>query len=133
LARLPERPCLTGHLNIHGFHPNSAKFGPLAVYGSDAPGVRSLMEGDASLAEPLHEDLPYSGAEVMWAARHEMARTVEDVLARRTRALFLNARAAVEMSPRVARLMAGELGYGREWEDRQVETFRRTAVNFTLL
>jgi len=132
LARLPERPCLTGHLNIHGFHPNSAKFGPLAVYGSDAPGVRSLMEGDASLAEPLHAALPYRGAEVVWAARHEMARTVEDVLARRTRALFLNARAAEEMSGPVAHLMAGELGYGREWEDRQVEAFRATTASFRL-
>ncbi|SPF32535.1 FAD dependent oxidoreductase [Candidatus Sulfopaludibacter sp. SbA4] len=136
LARLPERPCGTGHLNIHGFHPasalKSATLGPLSVYGSDAPGVRSLMESDPSLAEPLHAALPYSGAEVVWAARHEMARTVEDVLARRTRALFLNAQAAMEMSGPVAHLMAGELGYSREWEDRQVEAFQRTAGNFIL-
>ena len=77
-------------------------------------------------------DLPYSGAEVVWAVRHEMARTVEDVLARRMRALFLNARAAVEMSGPVARLMAGELGKGSEWEDGQVEAFRKTAGGFML-
>ena len=54
--------------------------------------------------------MPYAGAEVVWAAREEMARTVEDVLARHTRALFLNARAAVEMAPQVAALMAREPG-----------------------
>ena len=132
LARLPDRPCVTDHLNIHGFHPASAKFGPLSVYGSDAPGVRGLMETGPGLAEPLHESLPYIGAEVVWAARHEMARTLEDVLARRTRALFLNASAASEMAPRVAHLMACELQYDRAWEDRQVEAFRTTAASFML-
>ena len=64
------------------------------------------MNATQSLAATLHPDLPYTGAEVVWAARHEMARTIEDVLARRTRALFLNARAAEAMAPAVARLMA---------------------------
>jgi glycerol-3-phosphate dehydrogenase len=132
LARLAERPCGTEHLNIHGFHPSSAKFGMLAVYGSDAPSVRGLMDGDPSLAAPLHAALPYTGAEVVWAVRHELARTVEDVLARRTRALFLNAGAALEMSATVAKLMAGELGCGREWEERQIAAFRATAANFIL-
>ena len=78
----------------------------LRVYGSDAPAIEAMERDDPALAEPLHPALPYTGAEVVWAARHEMARTVEDVLARRTRALFLNARAAIEMAPRVAALMA---------------------------
>jgi len=132
LARLAEQPCGTERLNIHGFHRSSAKFGTLAVYGSDAPSVRGLMDGDPSLAAPLHAALPYTGAEVVWAVRHELARTVEDVLARRTRALFLNAGAALEMSAAVAKLMAGELGCGREWEDRQIAAFRATAANFLL-
>ncbi|HEY2013797.1 MAG TPA: glycerol-3-phosphate dehydrogenase/oxidase [Bryobacteraceae bacterium] len=132
LARLQDRPCGTDHLNIHGFHPSSAKFGPLAVYGSDAAAIQSLADGDAGLAEPLHPALPYIGAEVVWSTRHEMSRTVEDILARRTRALFLNAQAALEMAPRVAGLMARELRYGREWEAAQVQAFGETAQSFLL-
>jgi len=132
LGRLPDRPCLTDHLNIHGFHPNAARFGRLAVYGSDAPAVQELMETDPLLSEPLHTALPYRGAEVVWAVREEMARTVEDVLARRTRALFLNARAAIEMAPRVAFLMARELGRDTFWEASQVQAFNQTARGFVL-
>jgi glycerol-3-phosphate dehydrogenase len=99
LAHLPETPCPTRSLNIHGFHRQASKFGPLAVYGSDALQIRDLMRSAPGLEEPLHPALPYTGAEVVWAARFEMARTVEDVLARRTRALFLEARAAMEMAP----------------------------------
>ena len=110
-ARLTERPCVTRTLNIHGFHSNAERFGALSVYGSDALEIQDLMRTTPSLAARLHSQLPYTGAEVVWATRHEMARTVEDVLARRTRALFLNARAAEAMAPEVARLMGGELGW----------------------
>jgi glycerol-3-phosphate dehydrogenase len=88
------------------------------------------METDPSLSEPLHGALPYTGAEVVWGVREEMARTVEDVLARRTRALFLNACAAIEMAPRVAALMARELGRDAAWEAAQVLAFRQTARGF---
>ena len=97
---------MTRTLNIHGFHTNAERFGALRVYGADAPAIQDLMRATPSLAAPLHPALPYCGAEVVWAVRHEMARTVEDVLARRTRALFLNAGAAEVMAPAVARLMA---------------------------
>jgi glycerol-3-phosphate dehydrogenase len=133
LARLPEQPCVTSHLNIHGFHSAAGKFGRLSVYGSDAPAVLEIEESDPALAEPLDPALPYTGAEVVWAARYEMARTLEDVLARRTRALFLNARAALSMAPRAAALLALELGRDAAWQARQVEEFARTAGNYTLL
>ena len=110
LARLPEKPCVTRTLNIHGFHPHAAQFGALGVYGSDALAIQDLMRAHPPLAEPPPPGAALRGAEVVWAVRHEMARTVDDVLARRTRALFLNARAAIEMAPAVARLMAAELG-----------------------
>ena len=110
-ARLAERPCVTRTLNVHGFHSNAERFGALSVYGADALAIQDLMRATPALATALHPELPYTAAEVVWAVRHEMARTVEDVLARRTRALFLNARAAAAMAPEVARLMAGELGW----------------------
>ena len=113
LAQLPEKSCVTHHLKIHGFHDATKQLDSLAVYGSDASEIRKLIEADSSLGEPLHSALPYVKAEVIWAARHEMARSVEDVLARRTRALFLNARAALAMAPAVADLMALELEWDR--------------------
>ncbi|MFN7999395.1 MAG: FAD-dependent oxidoreductase [Bryobacteraceae bacterium] len=130
LARLPERPCVTENLNLHGFHPSVAKFGHLKVYGSDAPLILDLAQTQPALAKPLDEQLPYLGAEVVWAARQEMAETVEDILARRTRALFLNARAALRMAPRVAELMARELKRDEAWAGREVQSFQPVARNF---
>ena len=130
LAGLPERRSPTKHLNIHGFHRHADKFGALAVYGSDAPAILELMQAQPALAAPLHPSLPYTGAEVVWATRAEMARAVEDVLARRTRALFLNARAAIASAPRVAELMAGELRRDREWAESQVREFTALAEGY---
>ena len=132
LARLPERPCVTRTLKIHGFHPRPVELGALAVYGTDAAGIQDLMRSDPSLAEPLHRALPYTGAEVVWAVREEMARTVEDVLARRTRALFLNASAACAMAPRVAALMAVELGRDAAWQAREVRAFHSLAEQYRI-
>jgi glycerol-3-phosphate dehydrogenase len=106
--------------------------GELEVYGADAPAIREVMRVEPALSERLHPQLPYTAAEVVWAARFEMARTVEDVLARRTRALFLNARAAVAMAPRTAELMARELGEGAAWAERQVECFRSVASGYVV-
>ena len=90
------------------------------------------MRTTPSWSEPLHPQLPYVGAEVVWAARHEMARTVEDVLARRTRALFLNARAAEAMAPAVARLMARELDWTESREATEVASFSTLAKGYQL-
>jgi len=130
LARLPEQPCVTRDLNIHGFHPQASQFGPLAAYGCDAPAIQVLIQANPSLGEPLHAAFRYCRAEVLWAARFEMARCVEDVLARRTRALFLNARAAIEMAPVVARLMARELDHDESWEIDQVRVFQQLAQRY---
>ena len=130
LARLAERPCVTRALNIHGFHRQAEEFGSLRMYGSDALAIRELINADPTLGEALHPKLTYCGAEVIWATRSEMARTVEDVLARRTRALFLNARAAIQMSPRVAELMAKELGRDDAWKSEQVESFQELAQGY---
>jgi glycerol-3-phosphate dehydrogenase len=132
LAQLPEKPCVTRQLHIHGFHAAADQFGHLSVYGSDAYEIRKLIEADARLGEPLHRALPYLLAEVIWAVRHEMARTVEDVLARRTRALFLNARAAIEMAGPVSELMSSELGWDEAARTKQLAAFNETASNYLL-
>ena len=130
LARLDEKPCATRHLNIHGFHQQPDRFGALAVYGADAPAVEDMIRQDERLGERLHPALPYCRAEVVWATRFEMARTVEDVLARRTRALFLNARAAIDMAPVVGQLMAQELGRDERWTAEQVGSFEVLARRY---
>jgi glycerol-3-phosphate dehydrogenase len=132
LAQLPDASCITHHLRIHGFHADAKQFGDLAIYGSDAAEIRKLIRANPILGRKLHPALPYVQAEVIWAVRYEMARTIEDILARRVRALFLNARAALEMAPTVAELMAGELGWNADFRERQLETFRHTAKNYVL-
>ena len=132
LAQLPEKPCVTHHLNIHGFHSAAQQFGALAVYGSDAYDIRKLIDANPRLGEQLHVELPYVKAEIVWATRSEMARTVEDVLARRTRALFLNARAALEMAPTVTELMASELGWNEDTRAKKLAAFRDVASNYRL-
>jgi glycerol-3-phosphate dehydrogenase len=132
LARLPEKSCVTRTLNIHGFHPHAEKFGPLSVYGSDALAIRDLMRAHPPLARPMHAALPYCRAEIVWATRVEMARSVEDALARRCRALVLNAAAAIEMAPEVAALMAAELGHGEDWQRREVAAFTELAGQYRL-
>jgi glycerol-3-phosphate dehydrogenase len=122
LGRLEDRPCVTRDLHIHGYKLDVDPHGDLWVYGSDADKIKILRDSDAALAHQMNPELPQIAAEVVWAAREEMARSVEDVLARRTRALFLNARAAVAMAPEAARLLAKELGKDDAWI--RVELFR---------
>jgi glycerol-3-phosphate dehydrogenase len=132
LGKLPDSPCITKTLKIHGYRPDLDTLDSLWVYGADAEGIRVLAKNDPSLAQPLHSELPYIRAEVVWGVREEMARTLDDILSRRIRALFLNARAAIEMAPTVARLMAVELGRGEEWIQDQIATFTKLAEQYLL-
>lgn len=130
LGELDDRPCVTRDLPIHGSHMVETSLQHLAVYGSDAALIEQLAATNPSLAAPLHPALPYIEAEVVWAARFEMARTVEDALARRTRALFLNAKAAIQMSPRVAELLANELQRDAAWQQAQIHEFQQVAAGY---
>ncbi len=127
LGRLDERPCVTRELRVHGYHQHAGRFGDLEVYGSDAPAISDLVRADATLGERLDDDLPAIAAQVVWAAREEFARTVEDVLSRRTRSLLLDARAAKRAAPRVAALLAAELGRDGRWQREQVAAFAALA------
>ncbi|MEP6915659.1 MAG: glycerol-3-phosphate dehydrogenase/oxidase [Acidobacteriota bacterium] len=137
-ARLPERPCVTASLPIHGAGGDTQSGASrmsvpgLGLYGSDAAAIRDLARAAPSLGVPLDAALPYTGSEIVWAARMEMARTVEDALARRCRALFLNAAAAIRMAPAAAALMARELGYDDAWQRGQVAAFETLARQYLL-
>jgi glycerol-3-phosphate dehydrogenase len=130
MAGLEERPCTTEHLQIHGWTKQTISEPNLRVYGADAPAIQELARKEPALAEKLHSELPYIGAEVIWAVHQEMARTVEDVLSRRTRALLLGARASIEAAPRVAELMARELKRGEDWQKQTVRDFQEVAQGY---
>ena len=117
LAQLPERPCVTTSLRIHG---------------QDTSAIRQLIEANPELGTPLHAELPYTGAEVVWAARQEMACGVEDVLARRTRALFLRAQAAIEMAPGWRICWRANCIAIRNGRSAQIQSFNQTARHYLL-
>ncbi len=129
---LPEVPSPTEDLRLRGWQEGVDPADPWSVYGSDAADLRLLEASRPGLAERLHPSLPYRASEVVWAARFEMARTVEDVLARRTRALLLDARASRDVAPAVARLLAAELGRDDEWIESQVVRYRELAARYLL-
>lgn len=129
VAGLAERPSASAGQRIHGWCEGE-QAEPWGVYGSDAGQVRALIAEEASWDALLHPGLPFRACQVIWAVRREYARTVEDVLARRTRALFLDARASMAMAPGVARLMAAELGRDEAWRQRQVAEFQDLAAGY---
>ena len=132
LGGLDDRPCVTANLQLHGWRAPNAPELPmgLAAYGSESAKVEALMKSDPALAQPLHPKLDYPLAAVVWAARREQARTLEDVLSRRTRALVLDARAAIEAAPAAAAILARELGHDEGWADGQVREFTKLAEGY---
>ncbi len=132
VSGLVERPCKTYRLKLHGAgrgHDESWKW---AAYGSDASSLQELVDQHPEWDQLLHPRLPIRVIEVIWAIRYEMARTVEDVLSRRTRALIYDAGAALEAAPDVARLMRSELDMDELWETEQISRFADLARNYSL-
>lgn len=124
-------PCVTASLPIKGkpdVTPSIADH--FTSYGSDAAVISAMIAEDPSFGERLHPSFTHSMAEVVYAVRHEMACTVEDVLARRVRLLFLDASAALQSSPKVAELMARELQKDAAWVDEQVRSFIALAEGY---
>ena len=132
LAGLPESPCVTDHLQLHGWRSHNATPLPdwLAVYGSEAEEIEKLIAANPALGEMMHPRLPYPLATAVWGARHEQACTLEDILSRRTRSLLLDARATIEAAPAVAAVLASELGRDQAWEERQVHEFTELAKGY---
>ncbi len=117
---------------IHGFVKNLNFYRHLYVYGSDNIKIEKMVHDNPDLGKKLHKNLPFIKAEVVWSIRNEMARNVEDVLARRVRALFLDARASIEMAPEIAEIIAKELGYDQKWIEKQVAEFIKLARGYLL-
>jgi glycerol-3-phosphate dehydrogenase len=121
IGGLPERPSPTATLRLHGAPTGGEADGSL--FGTDAPELARLIAEEPGADALLHPRLPYRAGEVIWAARYEQARTVEDVLARRTRSLFLDAAASCEAAGDVAALLARVLKRGADWQGDQIRQF----------
>ncbi|HLT08935.1 MAG TPA: glycerol-3-phosphate dehydrogenase/oxidase [Cyclobacteriaceae bacterium] len=121
----------SANIKIHGYTENPVQ-GHLSIYGQDAYKITELEKQNPAWSTPIHPKYPYTAAEVIWAARNEMAVKVEDVLSRRTRLLILDANAALEAAPRVAELMAEELGKDQAWISAELEDFDKLAKKYII-
>ena len=130
IAQLDYVPSQTKNLAIHGWDQISPVFGVLAHYGFDAYGIEAMIDENPKLGEYLHDQLPISRAMVVWAVRQEMAQTVEDVLARRTRCILLDARASADIAEEVAKILAEELGRDKSWIKSQVDEYRQLVTRY---
>ncbi|MFV7236501.1 FAD-dependent oxidoreductase [Flavobacterium sp. ZB4R12] len=134
VRHLEKKKCKTEHIAIHGNKKTNTldRENHLYIYGTDIPQIIELQNTEPELSEKLHPNYNYTMAEVAWAIRHEMARTVDDVLARRVRLLFLDARAAIASCEKVAQLLAKELDHDEIWIQNQILEFKTIAKGFLL-
>jgi glycerol-3-phosphate dehydrogenase len=132
LLGMKERVCNTCQLHIHGYAHDLDFDVHWHVYGSDLPDLQDLLHSNTDYSKRIHPKLPYTIGEIVWAVQHEMARTVEDFLARRTRALFLHAQVSIEMAPKVAQIMANELGKNVDWIEHQIQEYTQLAKGYLI-
>ena len=132
IGKLPKVACETKAIKIHGAIKPSEKKSHQYVYGSDETNIQNLIKKHPELGAQLHKSLPFTKGEVVWAIRNEMARTIEDVLARRVRTLFLDAKATLEIIPIVAKILSEELNKDAIWEQQQIEEFNSIAKQYVL-
>lgn len=131
-GKLPNRPCRTKHISIHGADGSAEDSDHLYVYGTDQEAIEKLIKETPELGEKLHPRLEFLKAEVHWAVKNEMARTVEDVLARRVRILFLDAKAAQEIAPQVADILATYMNKDEHWKQSQIREFTQLSNQYIL-
>lgn len=125
---LEKHKCITRELKLDDHLNGDA--GRLSIYGKGALEIMKMTESDPAFGKPMHAALPYTKAEIVWICRNEMVCNIEDVLARRTRSLFLNAAASLEMAPEVADIMASEQGYDEVWKNEQVNSYKTLAGKY---
>ncbi|MGB4843626.1 MAG: FAD-dependent oxidoreductase, partial [Ferruginibacter sp.] len=131
-AKLEKKSCVTETLKVHGWKNDADKTDALYIYGSDAAGIKNLYYENESWSEPIHPSFSNIKAEIIWSVRNEMAMTVEDILARRTRILFLDAKAAIDCAAAVAKLMADEMNKDNNWQQQQINVFHELAKQYLL-
>ena len=129
---IPKKECVTQHLKIHGYKEGVDFNNPLYFYGSDVDLINDIIKEDPTAKEFVSEELKIIKAQVILAIRNELAYHVIDVLARRTRALFLDSKESIRIAPLVAKIMAKEMGKDKAWEQSQVEVFNEIAKGYIM-
>lgn len=135
LHKMEQRPCNTKTLHIHGNIPAEKVDlkNYLYVYGSDMQGIKKLEEENTQYGEKIHPKHPYTVAQIIWAIREEMAQNVDDVLSRRVRLLYCDARASIDCAEKVAKIMAKEMGKDSTWVETQTKQFIEMAKGYLLV
>lgn len=126
---LEKKKCVTRSLKINsenGMDRNSR----FHIYGKHSTGILALLKENPALGEPIDPRLPYTRAEIIWICRNEMVVNLEDILARRTRALFLDVKASLDIAAETAVIMAKEMGFDKKWEMEQLADYRKLAANY---
>ena len=126
---LDRRKCVTSNLKLTSLTMSNSS-NRLHIYGEGAPVIEKMIKEEPVSGKPIDSRLPYTKAEIIWICRNEVPLTVEDILARRTRALFLNARVSGEMATEVAAIIAGELGFDMKWQKEQIEKYNLLVNNY---
>lgn len=123
---LKRSKCVTKSLNLS----SGTDKGRLSIYGNGSGEIAGMIAENPGFAQKLHDSLPYTRAEIVWICRNEMPCNIEDILARRTRALFLDAAASREIAPLVAEIMADENGYDMKWREEQISSYNNLVKNY---
>ncbi len=126
---LPSAKCVTWDLKLIK-DASGDESGRLRIYGDNFVDIKKIIAENPALGTPLSPDLPYTRAEILWICRNEMPVHIEDVLARRTRSLFLNAKASASIAPEVAEMMAAESGYDKGWQKEEIESYNELVKNY---
>jgi glycerol-3-phosphate dehydrogenase len=126
---LDQRKCITKNFR---FYSNNTKLKSerLKIYGDRAGEIERIMSEEPGTSELLDSVLPYTKAEIIWICRNEMPVTLEDILARRTRSLFLDVRTSLKIAPQVASIMSRELSHDKKWEEEQINAFTLLSKNY---
>jgi glycerol-3-phosphate dehydrogenase len=130
VAKLPIVKCSTRKLKLHGYSTSLQYGDKFSAYGSDAETIQEMINAQPDLAKPIHPNYHYSIAELIFSVKYEMAMTVEDILSRRSRLLFIDAQAAIDAVPIVAKIMAKMLNEDQQWEEEQVSSFLTLADGY---
>lgn len=126
---LARRKCITSDLKLTTLSDNISQE-RFNIYGESASEIKNIISETPALGSLIDPRLPYTRAEIIWICRNEMPFNIEDILARRTRSLFLNARASLDIAPEVANLMAEEAGHDNEWQKEQLKSYNHLVENY---
>ena len=132
ISGLERKECVTKKLKIGAWSLPIDTSNHLSIYGENKNKIENIIDENILLKEKVHPDFPYINAEIIWFVRNEMAITLEDVLARRTRMLFLNSKIALSIAAHVASMMAIELKKDEIWVNQQLQEFNNTAQSYLL-